>query len=62
MAITMWKCPFKKHKGSDIEDIPDSYLQWLLEQDWLCEKYKNVIPIIEKELRFRITHDRHVAG
>jgi len=26
---------FGKYKWWDVEDIPDNYLEWLLEQDWL---------------------------
>lgn len=27
--------PFGKHKGEEIGEIPTSYLDWLIGQDWL---------------------------
>ena len=32
--------PFGKHKGETIPDIPRSYLNWLLEQDWMYDQGK----------------------
>lgn len=31
--------PFGKHKDKRLIDVPDSYLLWLLRQDWVEEKY-----------------------
>ncbi len=27
--------PFGKHKGTPLSDLPNSYVIWLLDQDWL---------------------------
>lgn len=32
--------PFGKYKGTYIEDLPYSYLTWLLEQSWFEKQYK----------------------
>jgi len=51
---------FGKYKGKDIEDIPSSYLKWLLEQNWFNEVYyKDMIEPIEIELRFRDKFNTH---
>ena len=34
--------PFGKYKGKPMEEVPDGYLLWLLEQEWLEEKYPSV--------------------
>ena len=31
--------PFGKHKGIPIDDVDESYLDWLVEQDWLKDKW-----------------------
>jgi len=38
-----YQMPFGKHKGSLIEDVPLSYLEWLLSQDWLKDPMKTEI-------------------
>ena len=40
--------PFGKYSGRHLSDIPRSYLEWLLEQDWL--KKEDLIEAIENEL------------
>ena len=32
--------PFGKHSGESLDDISRSYLEWLLEQEWMYEKDK----------------------
>jgi len=34
---------FGKYKGQDLEDVPDHYLEWLDEQDW-------VVGLLRREL------------
>lgn len=53
MAESLWIIPFGKHSGKGIEDVPVSYLEWLLEQDWFCEKFKEALEPIKKEMAFR---------
>ena len=31
--------PFGKHKGTPLSDVDPSYLDWLVEQDWVEEKW-----------------------
>jgi hypothetical protein len=31
--------PFGKHKGQAVENVPPSYLTWLVSQDWFREKF-----------------------
>ncbi len=45
--------PFGKYKDYDIETVPNSYLEWLLEQEWVEEKYSHLIDVIEEELETR---------
>jgi len=45
--------PFGQWKGTLIADIPDSYLNWLLEQGWFSKKFKDLVPLVDKELKYR---------
>ena len=46
--------PFGKYKNESINDIPRSYLNWLLEQDWVYEdKWKKLIEAIEDNITIR---------
>jgi uncharacterized protein (DUF3820 family) len=53
MAKSMFVLPFGKYKGEGIEDIPDSYLEFLLEQSWMEEKFPEGLEAILKEVQFR---------
>lgn len=46
---------FGKHKGRDVADIPDTYLDWLLGQQWFYGQARNepLIQEIVKELALR---------
>jgi uncharacterized protein (DUF3820 family) len=41
---------FGNYAGEYIEDVPDDYVSWLLEQDWFEEKYPKLFEIAEKLL------------
>lgn len=43
MADSLWIIPFGKYKSFPIEEVPDSYLDWLLEQDWFLEKFADKV-------------------
>ena len=45
--------PFGKHKGEMICEVEDSYLEWLLDQDWFCLKFPIHKKLIDKELKYR---------
>lgn len=34
--------PFGKHRGEKLGDIPDSYFIWLLNEDWVAEKFPSI--------------------
>jgi uncharacterized protein (DUF3820 family) len=39
------KMPFGKHAGMDVEQLPDSYLQWLFWQDFLKPELEDAVKI-----------------
>lgn len=44
--------PFGKYKGISIDDVDESYLDWLVEQDWLKDKWPKLhllLTVGEKE-------------
>jgi len=45
--------PFGKYKGEQVADCPRDYLNWLLEQDWLYDKYPDLLDAIEEECHLR---------
>ncbi len=45
--------PFGQYKGILIADCPISYLKWLLNQDWFCNKFKDLKELTEKEIKYR---------
>ena len=57
MAKSLFKVPFGKYKGKDIEDIPNDYLNWLQEQEWFCDKFDNGLNAIQIELQYRTQHN-----
>jgi uncharacterized protein (DUF3820 family) len=61
MAESAWTFSFGKFKGQDVEDIPDRYLEHLLEQEWFCEKYGHKVNVLEKELKYREQFGEHIS-
>jgi uncharacterized protein (DUF3820 family) len=53
---------FGKFRGKDLEDVPSDYLEWLLRQEWLEEKYSKYVEPIEMELKFRSVWNTHFYG
>lgn len=47
------KIPFGKHKGELLADIPNSYLEWLLDQEFFEEKFLQHWKMAKKELEYR---------
>jgi uncharacterized protein (DUF3820 family) len=47
--------PFGKYRGKTIAEIPSSYLDWVLGEEWFFKQEKNkfILEAIEKELRMR---------
>lgn len=53
-AKSLFRMPFGKYKGMDVEDIDDrEYLTWLCEQGWFEKKQPDGLKAIETELKFR---------
>lgn len=45
---------FGKYKGFDLEDVPDSYLKWVLQQEWFDgEDWERLRGKVEDELEYR---------
>lgn len=40
---TRFTMPFGKHKGLHFDQIPETYFDWLLEQDWLSDRLREEI-------------------
>lgn len=50
--------PFGKFKDEMLMDIPRSYLEWCLEQDWFEEKYPKLYKSVVEQLERRdSSHD-----
>lgn len=47
------KIPFGKHRGELLADIPNSYLEWLLEQEFFEEKFPEHYTMSKKEMEYR---------
>ena len=45
--------PFGIHKDKLVADTPNSYLEFLMEQDWFCSKFKDVAEQIKIEQDYR---------
>ncbi len=53
MAESLGQIPFGKHKGMDIEDIPNDYLKWISGEYSFRIKHPELYKAIQKELKFR---------
>ena len=51
--------PFGKHKGELLEDVPASYLLWLLTTDWINQwpQLRNYIKYVETQLHEEVGDD-----
>lgn len=45
--------PFGKYKSQTIEEVPNYYLTWLLEDDTMTQRYAHLVLPIETELNYR---------
>ena len=45
--------PFGKFKGKLICDLPNSYLIWLLDQEWMAKDYPNLYTQLKIENTYR---------
>lgn len=49
--------PFGEYDGVLIADVPNSYLNWILEQDWFFQKYDEVKYQVVIEMEYRKKFD-----
>lgn len=45
--------PFGRYKGTDVVDVPSSYLRWLCLTDDIDKRYPRLIKAADEELKFR---------
>jgi uncharacterized protein (DUF3820 family) len=45
--------PFGAHRDVLICDVPKSYLNWILEQEWFEEKFKDLYDLVKLEIAYR---------
>ena len=45
--------PFGKHKDKPIKDLPTHYLDWIIGEDWFCDKFKDLKDYIIEVLKQR---------
>lgn len=45
--------PFGRYRDKLIADVPNNYLNWLLDQDWFCIKHPVILEQIKIELSYR---------
>ena len=55
----MTTLPFGKHRGKDVDDCPSDYLRWLVKQDFVEDKYPEILKAAEDELKYRDTWRKH---
>jgi hypothetical protein len=60
MAGSLGKITFGKFKGKDIEDVPDSYLEWVGGEQWFKDGYPLLGANIKKELEYRDRFNLHI--
>lgn len=52
--LCIW--PLGKHKDKEIDIIPNSYLEWALDQDWFLTDFENLSNVVNAELVWREKH------
>ena len=47
--------PFGEHKGELICDLPNSYLEWIMDQKWFSDgrKFEDLRELVEMETEYR---------
>jgi hypothetical protein len=57
--LCIW--PFGKHKDKEIDLLSNSYLRWILTQEWFLNDYSNFSNVVLEELKWR-KHQGVVIG
>jgi uncharacterized protein (DUF3820 family) len=58
-----WQFPFGKYSGKTLSEIPDTYLDWLIGQDWFVKRRGNRywLQAIGQEMETRKRSHYHVS-
>lgn len=51
--------PFGKYASKLIDEIGSGYLTWLIDQDWMEEKFPDLLEAVEAEIEWRTIHNQH---
>ena len=54
------KIPFGIHKGSLLADVSNSYLSWLLGQEFVEIQYPKLYRLAKLEEQYRVNFDIHI--
>jgi hypothetical protein len=60
MADSLGRIPFGKFKGKDMEDVPNSYLEFLIGEMWFKQQHPMLAENIKKELLYRDRFNVHI--
>ena len=52
--------PFGSYKGELLADVPNSYLKWILDQEFVEEKYPRLYKLAKMEEQYRITFNINI--
>ena len=53
MQDSTQKMPFGKYFGWSLMEVPSYYLEWLVNQHWVIEKYEDLFNAVLEELKVR---------
>lgn len=54
--------PFGKYKGELLADIPNSYLIWLLDQEFVEVRHHRLYTMAKLEQQYRIANNIYIGG
>jgi uncharacterized protein (DUF3820 family) len=54
------KIPFGKYKNELLADVPNSYLEWLLDQEFVETKYSKLYKLCKLEKHYRNEFDIYI--
>ena len=54
--------PFGKFRGTLIADVPDGYLQWMIDQDSIKANWSKIWELAKKELKYRKDFNIRIKG
>lgn len=51
--------PFGKFINKAIDEVGSGYLSWIIAQNWMEEKFPDLLEAVEAELDWRTVHNQH---